>query len=105
MPTEEDCLGLIAVLPTFQIKKMSVYYENNPSASGKELAQQLHSLADGGDKDAQFTYSILLLNGYCIPRDICAARRYLEMSRGGTNNWEKTYPIPPWSKEAEATCK
>ncbi len=30
IPTEEDCLGLIAVLPTFESEKMKTYYEINP---------------------------------------------------------------------------
>ncbi len=104
IPTEEDCLGLIAVLPTFHSEKMKAYYEMNPKASGKELVEKLQSLADGGDKDVQFTYSMLLLNGYCVPKDVCAARRYLEKSRGGPNNWEQVYPIPPWPKDAESMC-
>jgi len=104
IPTEEDCLGLIAVLPTFHSEKMKAYYEMNPKVSGKELVEKLQSLADGGDKDVQFTYSMLLLNGYCVPKDVCAARRYLEKSRGGPNNWEKMYPIPPWPKDSESMC-
>jgi hypothetical protein len=27
VPSEEDCLGLIAILPTFRSDKMSAYYE------------------------------------------------------------------------------
>ena len=104
IPTEEDCLGLIAVLPTFHSEKMKSYYDMNPKASGKELVEQLQSLADGSDKDVQFTYSMLLLNGYCVPKDVCAARRYLERSRGGLNNWEKVYPIPPWPKDIDTMC-
>ncbi len=104
IPTEEDCLGLIAALPTFYSEKMKAYYDMNPKAGGKELVEKIQSLADGGDKDVQFTYSMLLLNGYCVPNDVCAARRYLEMSRGGPNNWEQVYPIPPWPKDAESLC-
>ena len=72
IPTEEDRLGLIAVLPTFQSEGMKAFYEKNPEASGKEIVEQLRSLADAGDKDAQFTYGMLLLYGYCVPKDICA---------------------------------
>jgi len=103
-PTEEDCLSLIAVLPTFHSEKMKAYYDLNPNASGKELVEKIQSLADGSDKDVQFTYSMLLFNGYCVPKDICAARRYLEKSRGGPNNWEQMYPIPPWPKDAVSGC-
>ncbi len=105
MPTEEDCLALIAVLPTFHSERMKAYYELNPNASGKALVEKLQSLADGDDKDAQFTYSMLLLNGYCVPKYVCAARRYLERSRGGPNNWEQLYPISAWPKDLEALCK
>jgi hypothetical protein len=77
LPTEEDCLGYIAILPTFHSEKMKVFYARNPKASGKELVEKIQSLADLGDKDLQFTYSQLLLNGYCVPRDVCAARQYL----------------------------
>lgn len=105
IPTEEDCLALIAILPTFHSEKMKIFYEMNPKASGKELVEKIRSLADSGDKDLQFTYSQLLLNGYCVPKDICAARRYLETSRGGSNNWEQVYPVSPWPKDAESMCK
>jgi hypothetical protein len=54
IPTEEDCLGFIAALPTFHSEKMMDYYKMNPNASGKELVEELQSLADGGDKDLQF---------------------------------------------------
>ena len=104
IPTKEDCLGYIAVLPTFHSEKMKTFYEMNPNASGKELVEKLRSLADLGDKDLQFTFSQLLLNGYCVPKDVCAALRYLEKSRGGPNNWEKIYPMPPWPKDTEPTC-
>jgi len=104
IPPEEDCLGMIAVLPTFHSENMKVYYKANPQASGKELVEKLHSLADGDDKDAQFTYSILLLYGYCVPKDVCAARRYLKKSRGGPNNWEQVYPISPSPKDVESMC-
>lgn len=104
IPTKEDCLGYIAILPTFYSEKMKVFYETNPGASGRELVEKIQSLADGGDKDLQYTYSQLLLNGYCVPKDVCAARRYLEQSRGGPNNWEKVYPIQPWPKAAETMC-
>jgi hypothetical protein len=83
---------------------MKLFYEKNPKASGRELVEEIQLLADRGDKDLQYTYSQLLLNGYCVPKDICAARRYLEQSRGGPNNWEKVYPIQPWPKETEARC-
>lgn len=95
IPTEEDCVSYIAILPTFQSEKMKVFYEMNPNAGGKQLVEKIQSLADSGDKDLQFTYSQLLLNGYCVPKDVCAARRYLEKSRGSPNNWEHVYPSPP----------
>ena len=101
---EEDCLGLIAILPTFRNKDMSLYYQMTPNATGKQLAARIQLLADGGDKDLQFTYSQLLLNGYCVPKDVCAARRYLEKSRGGPNDWEKVYPVTPFPKDAESKC-
>ena len=104
IPTEEDCLGLMAVLPTFHSEKMKAYYEMNPNASGKELVEKIQSLADSGDKDLQYTYSMMLLNGYCVPKNICAARQYLEKSRGGLNNWELVHPTPPWPKDAESMC-
>ena len=104
IPSEEDCLAFIAILPTFHSKEMTAYYETNPSASGKDLLGKLQSLANGDDKAAQFTYSMLLRNGYCVPQDVCAARRYLKKSRGGPNNWEQMYPSPPWPLEIEATC-
>ena len=104
IPTEEDCLAYIAILPTFNSEKMKVFYEKNPKASGKELVKKIQLLADRGDKDLQYTYSQLLLNGYCVPKDICAARQYLEQSRGGPKNWEQVYPIQPWPKETEARC-
>ena len=102
IPTEEECLGFIAILPTFHSDKMRAYYEMNPNASGKELVEKIQFLADDGDKDVQFTYSMLLLNGYCVPKDACAARRYLEKSRGGPNNWEQVYPKQPGP--AESVC-
>jgi hypothetical protein len=83
---------------------MKLFYEKNPKASGRELVEEIQLLADRGDKDLQYTYSQLLLNGYCEPEDICAARRYLEQSRGGPNNWEQVSPIQPWPKETEARC-
>jgi len=96
-PTEEDCLGLLAVLPTMQIAEMRAYYDGNQGVSGRQLAERLHTLADGGDKDAQFTYGRLLLAGYCgVPLDLCAARQYHEKSRGGVHDWEKYYPTPRW---------
>ena len=95
IPTEEDCLAYMAILPTFQSKGMGSYYEANPGAGGKDLVEQLQLLANGNDKDAQFTYSMLLRNGYCVPRDVCAAQQYLEKSRGGPNNWEPMYPLAP----------
>lgn len=104
IPTEEDCLGLMAVLPTFHSEKMKAYYEMNPNASGKELVEKIKSLADSGDKDLLYTYSMMLLNGYCVPKNMCAARQYLEKSRGGPNNWELVYPIPLWPKDAESMC-
>ena len=105
IPTEEDCLAFIAVLPTFESDKMKAYYEINPKASGKDLVERLQSLADDGDKDAQFTYSMLLLNGYCVPKDVCAARQYLVKSRGGPKNWEQVYPPQPWPKDVSTMCK
>lgn len=104
IPTEEDCLSFIAVLPTFHSEKMKEYYDMNPKADGKELVEKIKSMADGGDKDVQFTYSMLLLNGYCVPKDVCAARQYLKKSRGGSNNWEQVYPMPPWPKDTESKC-
>ena len=95
----------MAMRPTSHSEKMKICYEMNPKASGKELVEKIRSLADSGDKDLQFTYSQLLLNGYCVPKDICAARRYLETSRGGSNNWEQVYPVSPWPKDAESMCK
>ena len=105
IPTEEDCLAFMAILPTFQSQGMSAYYEKNPAANGKDLVEKLQGLANSGDKAAQFTYSMLLRNGYCVPQDVCAAQRYLEQSRGGPTDWEQIYPVPPGSKEAEATCQ
>jgi len=104
IPTKEDCFGFIAILPTFHSEKMKVFYDLNPNASGKEMVEKIQSLADSGDKDLQYTYSQLLLNGYCVPKDICAARRYLEKSRGGSNNWEQIYPISPWPKDIDSLC-
>jgi hypothetical protein len=104
IPTEEDCLGYIAILPTFHSEKMKVFYEMNPKASGKELVEKIQSLANTGDKDLLYTYSQLLLNGYCVPKDVCAARWYLEKSRGGPNNWEQVYPIQPWPKDTDSMC-
>lgn len=104
IPTEEDCLSYIAILPTFQSEKMKIFYEIYPNASGKQFVEKIQSLADSGDKDLQFTYSQLLLNGYCVPKDVCAARTYLEKSRGGPNNWEQVYPVPPWPKDAGSMC-
>ena len=105
-PTEEECLGLIAVLPTFQSAEMKAYYQKNPDANGKQLAEKLQALADAGDKNAQFTYSMLLSNGYCVPQDICAARKYREKSRGGARDWETVYPLSPslQKKDVEAQC-
>ena len=104
IPTKEDCLSFIAILPTFQSKKMSAFYDMHPDASAKELVEKIQSLADSGDKDLQFTYGQLLLTGYCVPKDLCAARRYLEKSRGGPNNWAQVYPYPPWPKDADSLC-
>lgn len=105
IPTKEHCLSFIAILPTFHSARMSAFYAMNPDASAKEMVEKVQSLADGGDKDLQFTYGQLLLTGYCVPKDICAARRYLEKSRGGPDNWEQIYPYPPWPKEADFLCK
>ena len=105
IPSEEDCLAYIAILPTFHSEKMKIFYEMNPKASGKELVQKIQSLADSGDRDLQFTYSQLLLNGYCVPKDACAARKYQEKSRGNPNNWEQVYPIVPWPKDTDSMCK
>jgi hypothetical protein len=105
IPTEEDCLAFIAILPTFHSEKMKLFYENNPQASGKQLVEKIESLADGGDKDLQFTYSQLLLTGYCVPKDLCSARRYLIRSRGSLINWEQMYPSAPWPKDVDALCK
>jgi hypothetical protein len=104
IPTKEDCLSYIAILPTFHSEKMSAFYGKNPDASAKELVEKIQSLADAGDQVLRFTYSQLLLNGYCVPKNICAARRYLEKSRNGPRNWEQDYPYPPWPKDADSTC-
>jgi len=105
IPSEGDCLGLIAVLPTFYSEGMKSFYEKHPDASGKDLVEQLRLLADGGDKDAQFTYGMLLLHGYCVPEDLCAGRRYVKQSRGGKHDWERQYPAEPsLVKKAETTC-
>jgi hypothetical protein len=105
-PSEEECLGLIGIMPTFEIPEMKAYYHKNHDASGKDMAQKLHSLADAGDKTAQFVFSNLLITGYCVPQDFCAARKYREQSRGGSKDWEKDYPIPPYLKKKydEASC-
>jgi hypothetical protein len=105
IPTKEDCLGYIAILPTFSSEKMRAFYEMNPDASGKDLVEKMRWLADRGDKVLQFTYSQLLLNGYCVPKDVCAAGRYLEKSRGGPKNWEQIYPMQPWPKDSETDCR
>lgn len=105
IPTEEDCLAFMAILPTFESDKMKAYYEANPDAGGKALVERLRSVANDGDKSAQFTYSMLLLNGYCVPKDVCAARQYLERSRGGPKNWEPLYPPQPWPKDIATLCK
>lgn len=104
IPTEEDCLAFIAILPTFENERMRSYYETNPNAGGKDLVERLQSLADDGEKSAQFTYSMLLLNGYCVPKDACVARRYLLKSRGGLKDWEQLYPPQPWPKDIEKIC-
>jgi len=104
-PTEGECLGLIALLP--YSAEMKAYYDKSQEASAKEIAEKLRSLADSGDKAAQFTYSNLLLTGYCVPQDFCAARTYRERSRGGDTDWEKVYPIPSYLKKKyeDATCR
>ena len=106
-PTEEECLGLIAVLPAMQVPEMQAFYEANRDAGGKALAGKLRSLADAGDKTAQFTYGTLLMTGHCVPQDLCAARKYREQSRGGANDWEKLYPVPPFLKKKydDAECR
>lgn len=104
IPSEEDCRAYIAILPTFYSEKMKAFYEKNSKASAKELVNQIRALADRGDKDLQYTYSQLLLNGYCVPKDVCAARRYLAQSRGGQNNWEKVYPKQSWPKDSKTIC-
>ena len=105
-PNEMGCLALLRVLPAKQIPAMKPYYDNIHEGSGKEMAEKLRSLADSGDKDAQFTYGVLLLTGRCVPQDICAARKYREKSRGSVINWEKRYPIPKEfeKQEAETVC-
>ena len=105
MAPEEDCLAYIAILPTFHSQQMSDFYKLNPQASAVELVNKIKSLADGGDKDLQFTYSQLLLTGYCVPKDVCAALGYREKSRGSTNNWEQTYPYPPFPNDLAQSCK
>jgi hypothetical protein len=104
MATEEDCLAYIAILPTFHSQKMSDFYTLNPQASAAELVGKIKLLADSGDKDLQFTYSRLLMSGYCVPKDVCAARGYLEKSRGSSNNWEQTYPYPPMPNDLAHSC-
>jgi hypothetical protein len=101
-PGEMSCLGLLRALPARQIPDMKPYYENIHEGSGKEIAEKLQSLAASGNKDAQFTLSIPLLTGRCVPQDICAARKYRGQSRGSSNNWEKKYPIPKEFERVEA---
>lgn len=101
-PNEMNCLGLLRALPAKQIPSMKPYYDNIREGSGKEMAEKLHSLADSGDKDAQFTYSMLLLTGRCVPQDICTARKYREQSRESSSKWETVYPIPKEFEKLEA---
>jgi hypothetical protein len=105
MATEEDCLAYIAILPTFHSQQMSDFYKLDPQAGVAELVGKIKSLGDNGDKDLQFTYSQLLLTGYCVPKDVCAAQAYREKSRGSSNNWEQTYPYPPWPNDLAKSCK
>jgi hypothetical protein len=104
---ETGCVGILNALPTKQISAMKPYYDGSRKPIGAEMAERLHSLADGGDKDAQFTYSVLLLTGRCVPQDICAARGYRWRSQGSTQNWEQRYPIPREfeKQESETICK
>jgi hypothetical protein len=104
-PTKEDCLAFIAILPTFQSKAMSDFYESNPEVSAKGLVEKIESLANSGDTDLQFTYAQLLLNGYCVPKDFCAAQRYFDNSRAGSRDWSKSYPTPNWPISAASSCK
>jgi hypothetical protein len=101
---EEDCLAYIAILPTFYSQKMSDFYKLNPQASAAELVGKIKSLADAGDKDLQFTYSRLLMSGYCVPKDVRTAQRYLQKSRGSANNWEQAYPYPPTPNDFARSC-
>ena len=96
----------MAVLPTLQVPGMTAYYGNNRDAGGKAMAEKLRSLADAGNKTAQFAYSNLLLTGYCVPQDFCAARKYREQSKGGVTDWEMVYPVPSYLKKKydEAAC-
>jgi hypothetical protein len=105
MVPEEDCLAYIAILPTFSSQKMSDFYKLNPQASAAELLDKIKSLADGGDKDLQFTYSRLLMSGYCLPKNVCASLSYLEKSRGSANNWEQAYPYPPTPNDLARSCQ
>ena len=105
-PTEEECLGLIAVLPTFESPEMKAYYEKSRGATtGKQVAEKLRAVADSGNKDAQFTLSMLLLNGYCVPQDICAARKYREKSRGAANDWENVALLHQSVAGTETICQ
>jgi hypothetical protein len=102
--SEEDCMALIAVLPTFHSPAIVRFFDDNPHVSTPALVERIHKLADGGDKTLQFTYSQLLRNGYCVAQDACAAQRYLEQSRGGPIDWEQQYPVPPWREDLGTTC-
>ena len=94
IPTEEDCMGLIAVLPTFRSEAMTAWYEkgNQSGLTGKQVVEKIQSLAEAGDKELQFTYGTLLTRGYCVPKDLCAGLNYIKLSRGGKMDWEKIYP-------------
>ena len=112
---ESSIDGFYHLCRTLCVKDIALYdaydeaflaYFKDVHTDALQLTEQLRSLADSGDKDAQFTYSVLLLTGRCVPQDICAARKYREQSHGSATDWGKTYPIPREfeKKEAETVC-
>jgi len=94
IPTEEECMGLIAVLPTFRSEAMAAWYEKNKQSglTAKQVVEQIQSLAKAGDKELQYTYGTLLSRGYCVPKVLCEGLKYIKLSRGGKMDWEKIYP-------------
>lgn len=103
--SELDCRSYIAILPTFHSMSMRDFYAKNPDVPTKLLIDKIRTEANLGDKGLQFTYSQLLFNGYCVPKDVCAAVRYLKKSRGGAANWELIYPLPLIEREAALICQ